>query len=155
MAIRAVTAGCGPAVQKLQEAIEFLSRTKATDQLRIHRLRETLGAIKALYEAEVDAMRFEGLFDEALLRLQDEYEGILQKIKHKGIGEADGGEDGDDAEADGSEQKQLGSDLEVEVLGRISDTLASNDCLDICIDIYVKVCNEDGTAILNYSGYIL
>ena len=140
MAIGAVTAGCEPAVLRLQEAVEFLSRTKATDQLRIHQLRETLGAIKALYEAEVDAMRYEGLLDKALMRLQDEYEGIMHQIRHKGIGEADGG-GGDDAEMDGSEQRQLGSDLEVEVLGRISEMLASNDCLDICIDIYVKVCN--------------
>ncbi|XP_020253456.1 exocyst complex component EXO70A1-like, partial [Asparagus officinalis] len=141
-AIGAVTVGCEPAVLRLQEAVEFLSRTKSTDQLRIHRLRETLAAIKALYESEVDAMRYEGVFDEALVRLQDEYEAILQQIKHEGIREAaEGGEEGDvDAEVDReAEKKQLGSELEVEVLGRISETLASNDCLDICIDIYVKV----------------
>lgn len=36
----------------------------------------------------------------------------------------------------------LGTELEIEVLRRISETLAVNDCLDICIDIYVKVCDE-------------
>lgn len=135
LAVVDVTTGCEPAVLRLQEAVEFLSRTKATDQLRIHRLRETLGAIKALYESEVDAMRYEGMIDDALLRVQDEYEAILQRIKHKRIGEAEV----DNSEDEGMQEVQLGSELEVEVLGRMSETLASNDCLDICIDIYVKV----------------
>lgn len=123
-----------PAIQKLQEVVEFLSRTKATDNFRTHRLRETLVTLKALYETEVDAMRFEGLLDEALLHLQDEYEGLLQQLKHENVGEAREG--GGDAEVVGSE---LGSEQEVEVLRRISETLAANDCLDICIDIFIKV----------------
>lgn len=86
--------------------------------------------MKALYEDEVDAMRFDGLLDEALLNLQDEYEGILQGLRHQKIGEDD-----DVAEY------ELGSVLEVDVLREISETLAANDCLDICIDIFVKVCS--------------
>ncbi|KAM7490396.1 hypothetical protein LguiA_033317 [Lonicera macranthoides] len=123
-----------PAIQKLQEVVEFLSRTKATDQYRMHRLRETLITLKALYKTEVDAMKFDGLLDEALLNLQDEYEHILQQLSHRNIGESECG--------DGEEQMvayELGSELEVEVLRRISETLATNDCLDICIDIFVKV----------------
>lgn len=123
-----------PAIQKLQEVVEFLSRTKATDQYRTHRLRETLITLKALYETEVDAMKFDGLLDEALLNLQDEYEHILQQLRHRNIGESECG--------DGEEEMmayELGSELEVEVLRRISETLAANDCLDICIDIFVKV----------------
>ncbi|XP_030454407.2 exocyst complex component EXO70I-like [Syzygium oleosum] len=122
-----------PAIQKLQEVVEFLSRTKATDNFRTYRLRETLVTLKALYETEVDAMRFEGLLDEALLQLQDEYEGLLQQLKHENVGEA---QEGGDGEVVGSE---LGSEQEVEVLRRISETLAVNDCLDICIDIFIKV----------------
>ncbi|KAL3732991.1 hypothetical protein ACJRO7_022506 [Eucalyptus globulus] len=122
-----------PAIQKLQEVVEFLSRTKATDNFRTHRLRETLVTLKALYETEVDAMRFEGLLDEALLQLQDEYEGLLQQLKHENVGEAQEGGDGEFAVS------ELGSEQEVEVLRRISETLAANDCLDICIDIFVKV----------------
>ncbi|XP_031270552.1 exocyst complex component EXO70A1-like [Pistacia vera] len=121
-----------PVIQKLQEVVEFLSRTKATDQYRTHRLRETLVTLKALYETEVDATRFDGLLDEALLNLQDEFEGRLQKLRHQSIGEA---YEDKEAEMVGSD---LATEMEVEVLRRISETLASNDCLDICIDIFVK-----------------
>ncbi|KAF3441420.1 hypothetical protein FNV43_RR15334 [Rhamnella rubrinervis] len=119
-----------PVIQKLQEVVEFLSRTKATGQSRTLELRETLVTLKALYETEVDAMKFDGLLDEALLNLQDEYESLLEQIKHQNIGE------GDDQMVNVSD---LGTVEEVEVLRRISDTLASNDCMDICIDIFVKV----------------
>lgn len=127
-----------PVIQRLQEVVEFLSRTKATDQYRTHRLRETLITLKALYETEVDAMRFEGLLDEALLNLQDEYESILQQIKHQNI------VDQSQAAHKGDDQmvimgSNLGTELEIEILRRISQTLAAEDCLDICIDIYVKV----------------
>ncbi|XP_059637169.1 exocyst complex component EXO70I-like [Cornus florida] len=132
-AIDSISQECEPAIQKLQEVVEFLSRTKATDQYRRHRLRETLMTLKALYESEVDAMRFDGLLDEALLNLQDEYESLLQRLKHQNIGEA---QDDDTAEIMASD---LGTELEVEVLKQISETLAANDCLDICIDIFVKV----------------
>lgn len=128
-----------PVIQRLQEVVEFLSRTKATDQYRTHRLRETLVTLKALYETEVDAMRFEGLLDEALLNLQDEYESILEQIRHRNVVElqAAGKDDGgDEMVIMGSD---LGTELEVELLRRISQTLAADDCLDICIDIYVKV----------------
>ncbi|KAM7278088.1 hypothetical protein ACFE04_005222 [Oxalis oulophora] len=120
-------------IQKLQGVVEFLSRTKATDQYRTHRLSETLVTLKALYETEVDAMKYEGLLDEALLNLQDEFENILRHLKHQNIGDE---EENDKNEISSSD---LGSELEVEVLQRISKTLAANDCLDICIDIFVKV----------------
>ncbi|KAI9200471.1 hypothetical protein LWI28_008462 [Acer negundo] len=122
-----------PVIQKLQEVVEFLSRTKATDQYRTHRLRETLVTLKTLYESEVDAMRFDGLLDESLLNLQDEFEGMLQQLKHQDIGES---REDEEAEIVGSD---LGSEMEVQVLRGIAETLASNDCLDICIDIFVKV----------------
>ncbi|KAK2660125.1 hypothetical protein Ddye_006658 [Dipteronia dyeriana] len=122
-----------PVIQKLQEVVEFLSRTKATDQCRTHRLRETLVTLKTLYETEVDAMRFEGLLDESLLNLQDEFEGMLEQLKHQDIGESRGDEE---AELVGSD---LGSEMEVQVLRGIAETLANNDCLDICLDIFVKV----------------
>ncbi|CAN6539780.1 unnamed protein product [Malus baccata var. baccata] len=129
-----------PVIQRLQEVVEFLSRTKATDQYRTHRLRETLVTLKALYETEVDAMRFEGLLDEALLNLQDEYESILEQIRHRNVVDLQAASDKDDRSDEmaivGS---VLGTELEVELLRRISQTLAADDCLDICIDIYVKV----------------
>uniref|UniRef100_A0A803NJJ3 Exocyst subunit Exo70 family protein n=1 Tax=Cannabis sativa TaxID=3483 RepID=A0A803NJJ3_CANSA len=72
-------------IQRLQEVVEFLSRTKATDQYRTHRLRETVVTLKALYETEVDAMRFEGSLDQALLNMQDE-DGICQlKFEHRWV----------------------------------------------------------------------
>ncbi|KAF5189038.1 Exocyst complex component exo70a1 [Thalictrum thalictroides] len=134
-AIDSITRECEPAIQKLQEVVEFLSRTKATDQYRTRRLKDTLVTLKALYETEVDAMRYEGLLDEALLSLQDEYESILQQLKHKSIGDQTQQVD-EEAEVEVSD---LGSELEIEVLKRIAETLARNDCLDICIDIFVKV----------------
>ncbi|KAH7523737.1 hypothetical protein FEM48_Zijuj06G0043800 [Ziziphus jujuba var. spinosa] len=136
-AINSINEEGEPAIQKLQEVVEFLSRTKATGQNRIIRLRETLITLKALYETEVDSMKFEGLLDEALLNLQDEYESLLQQIKHPNMR---------DLQADDKENNQivltnsdLGTEMQVEVLRRISETLAANDCLDICIDIFVKV----------------
>ncbi|GMN34912.1 hypothetical protein TIFTF001_004961 [Ficus carica] len=130
-AINTISEEGEPVIQRLQEVVEFLSRTKAADQDRTHRLRETVITLKALYETEVEEMRFEGSLDQALLNLQDEYETILQQIKHQNI------------EQQVEEMEKLGSDLgnelEIEVLRRISETLAANDCLDICIDIYVKV----------------
>lgn len=123
-----------PVIQKLQEVVEFLSRTKAADQYRTMRLTETLTTLKALYEAEVDAIRFDGLLDQSLLNLQDEYESILQRLVHRNIGQSKGEENDDDGKV-----SQLGTESEVEILRRISETLAANDCLDICIDIFVKV----------------
>ncbi|MCD7458376.1 Exocyst complex component EXO70I [Datura stramonium] len=139
-AINSISRECEPAIQKLQEVVEFLSRTKATDQFRTHRLRETLITLKALCETEVDAMRFDGLLDDALLNLQDEYESLLNKMRHRNFMEAesDCGDDQVDVDAD-MVSIDLGSELEIEVLTRICETLAANDCLDICIDIFVKV----------------
>eukprot|EP00268_Persea_americana_P038114 TRINITY_DN37756_c0_g1_i1.p1 TRINITY_DN37756_c0_g1~~TRINITY_DN37756_c0_g1_i1.p1 ORF type:complete len:699 (+),score=139.92 TRINITY_DN37756_c0_g1_i1:196-2292(+) len=131
-AINSIAEDCEPAIQRLQEVVEFLSRTKAADQYRTLRLRETLVTLKALYETEVDAMQYEGLLDQALLNLQDEYEGMLSRLRHVNMVEMK--EKGLDLEV-----SDLGSELEVEALRRISETLARNDCLDICIDIFVKV----------------
>lgn len=128
-----------PAIQKLQEVVEFLSRTKATDQYRTQRLMETLVTLKAVYESEVESMKFEGLLDEALLNLQDEYEGLLQMLKHENIASDQGQAGDDEIETAIVKNSCLGSDLEIEVLSKISETLAANDCLDICINIYVKV----------------
>ncbi|XP_047951556.1 exocyst complex component EXO70I-like [Salvia hispanica] len=119
-AIGAIGEESEPAIQKLQEVVEFLSRTKAADLYTTARLRETLATLKALCEAEVDAMRFDGVLDEALLNLQDEYEALLLGIRYR------------DGEG-------LGTEMEIEVLEKISQTLAANDCLDICIDMFVKV----------------
>ncbi|CAA2968390.1 exocyst complex component EXO70A1-like [Olea europaea subsp. europaea] len=129
VALTSISQESEPAIQKLQEVVEFLSRTKATDQYRTLRFRETLITLKALYETEVDSMRFDGLLDEALLNLQDEYESLLQQLRHQNIGD------------DMTEMmpEKLGTELEIEVLRRISETLAANDCLDICIDIFVRV----------------
>ncbi|CAN1151828.1 Exocyst complex component EXO70I [Linum perenne] len=130
--IDAISQDGEPAIQKLQEVVEFLRRTKATDHFRAHRLRETLVALKALYETEVDAMKFEGFLDQALLHLQDEYEKILQQLRHHALGE-------DESAESISSSSDLATDLELQILKRISEILCSNDCLDICIDIFVKV----------------
>ncbi|XP_009796276.1 exocyst complex component EXO70I-like [Nicotiana tabacum] len=138
-AINSTSKECEPAIQKLQEVVEFLSRTKATDQFRTRRLRETLITLKSLSETEVDAMRFDGLFDDALLNLQDEYESLLNKMRHRNFMEGKVYSDDQDDVAAEMVPRDLGSELEVEVLTKISETLAANDCLDICIDIFVKV----------------
>lgn len=52
-AISSIIRECQPMIQKLEKAVEFLSRKKATNQFRAHWLRETLMTLKALYEIEV------------------------------------------------------------------------------------------------------
>ncbi|KAL0917141.1 hypothetical protein M5K25_012188 [Dendrobium thyrsiflorum] len=147
-AVAEVTAECEPAVQRLQDAVEFLGRTKATDKLRLRRLRDAAAALRAVCEEEVEQMRYEGPLDEALLRLQDEYEEILRRLRHPDVGETAGSGEGEwDPDGmdrlgqgmDGPDWPALGSPEQIEVLRRISETLTSNDCLDICIDIFVKV----------------
>jgi len=118
-------------VQRLQEVVEFVSRTKAADQGRDMRLKDALVTLKVLYEREVDEMRFEGLLDQALLHMQDEFEGLLLRMKHRNLRDL--------LHQHGGEERELGSEMEVEALRRISTTLAANDCMDICIDIYLKV----------------
>ncbi|GKB76156.1 exocyst complex component EXO70A1-like protein [Tanacetum coccineum] len=93
--------------------------------------------LNALYETEVDSMKFDGLLDEALLNFQDECEGILQRLKHHDITVKV--EDGDDDGGVAAEGAELGTEMEVEALRRISEPLTANDCLDLCIDIFVKV----------------
>ncbi|PKA65640.1 hypothetical protein AXF42_Ash013054 [Apostasia shenzhenica] len=142
-AVSAVTAEREPAVQRLQDAVEFLGRTKATDKLRVRRLRDAAAALRAVCEEEVEKMRYEGPLDEALLRLQDEYEEILRRLRHQDDGEygegAGGGESLVGRGMESDDWPTLGSPEEIEVLRRVFETLASNDCLDICIDIFVKV----------------
>lgn len=139
-AINSISHECEPAIQKLQEVVEFLSRTKATDQYRTQRLRETLITLKGLYETEVDAMKFDGLLDEALMNLQDEFESLLQQLRHRiNVDETHKNDDSFEVMLPPSD---LGSRIEIEVLGRISNALATNNCLDICIDIYIKVKNS-------------
>ncbi|GKB23331.1 exocyst complex component EXO70A1-like protein [Tanacetum coccineum] len=83
-------------------------------------------------------MKFDGLLDEALLNLQDEYERILQRLKHHDITvKVEDGDDDDGGVA--AEGAELGTEMEVEALRRILEPLTANDCLDICIDIFVKV----------------
>jgi exocyst complex protein 7 len=85
-------------------------------------------------------MRFEGLLDQALLNMQDEFEALLLKLKHRKLGDLSPMQNDDDESDDHLDVSfELGSELEIEVLRRISNILAANDCLDICIDIYVKV----------------
>ncbi|KHN17160.1 hypothetical protein glysoja_010619 [Glycine soja] len=79
-------------------------------------------------------MRFQGLLDQALVHVQDEFEGLLLRMKLRNL-------QGDLVHQHGDDFRELGSELEIEVLRRISTTLAANDCLDICIDIYVKLAN--------------
>ncbi|GJW61628.1 exocyst complex component EXO70A1-like protein [Tanacetum coccineum] len=97
-----------------------------------------LSAVESFFlqETEVDSMKFDGLLDEALLNLQDEYEGILQRLKHHDITVKV--EDGDDDGGVAAEGAELGTEMEVEALRRISELLTANDCLDLCIDIFVK-----------------
>ncbi|CAM8980212.1 unnamed protein product [Rhodiola kirilowii] len=111
-------------ILRLQEVVEILSRTKAADQYRTHRLRETLATLKALFESEVEGMKFDGLLDEALMVLQDEFEGMLERLRHP--------------EGEMVEVYELGNEAEIQVLRSIAETLAENDCLDICVDIFVK-----------------
>ncbi|CAL4999736.1 unnamed protein product [Urochloa decumbens] len=123
------------AVRKVEEAVGFLGRTKAAGRGRVRRLTEAAAALRAVYEAEAEQMRFEGPLDEALLGLQDLFEALLLRLKHPAAAAPsdDGGVDSGDV--DGYE---LGTDDEVDAAARIARTLAGNDCLDICLDIYVK-----------------
>ncbi|PNY13940.1 exocyst complex component [Trifolium pratense] len=139
-AINSICQVVEPVIMRLQEVVEFISRTKAADQYRTQRLREALITLKALYETEVDEMRFEGLLDQALLNMQDEFEALLLKLKHRKLGDLSHRQnDGDESDDHLDVSFELGSELEIEVLRRISNILAANDCLDICIDIYVKI----------------
>ncbi|XP_044961715.1 exocyst complex component EXO70I-like [Hordeum vulgare subsp. vulgare] len=76
-------------------------------------------------------MRFEGPLDEALLGLQDLFEAVLLRLKHAAPAD-DAGAVGD------TDEYELGTDDEVDAAARMAKTLAGNDCLDICVDIYVK-----------------
>ncbi|KAI4337060.1 hypothetical protein L6164_015518 [Bauhinia variegata] len=137
-AIDSVSKEGEPVIQKLQEVVKFISRTNAADQHKTERLRESLISLKALYETEVDAMRFDGLLDAALLHLQDEFETILQNLRQQNMRTLSENQADHDTDYDPFDSG-LGSEQEVSALRRITETLAANDCLDLCIDIYVKV----------------
>jgi hypothetical protein len=136
-AIEEVVARGDEAVRRVEEAVGFLGRTKAAGRGRVRRLTEAAAALRAVYEAEAEQMRFEGPLDEALLGLQDLFEALLLKLKHP----APPVDDYDVAGADGDDtaQYELGTDGEIEAATMMARTLAGNDCLDICLDIYVKV----------------
>ncbi|WVZ92155.1 hypothetical protein U9M48_038242 [Paspalum notatum var. saurae] len=128
-AIEEVVARGDEAVRRVEEAVGFLGRTKATGRGRVRRLTEAAAALRAVYETEAEEMRFEGPLDEALLGLQDLFEALLLRLKHPAPPADDDG---------GTAGYELGTDDEVEAAARIARTLAGNDCLDICLDIYVK-----------------
>ncbi|KAM0908057.1 hypothetical protein ACQ4PT_015695 [Festuca glaucescens] len=129
-AIEEAVARGDEAVRRVEEAVGFLGRTtsKAAGRGRVRRLTEAASALRAVYETEAEAMRFEGPLDEALLGLQDLFEALLLRLKH-----ATPADDAGD-----TEEYELGTDDEVDAAARMAKTLAGNDCLDICVDIYVK-----------------
>ncbi|CAN1181832.1 hypothetical protein LINPERHAP2_LOCUS35643 [Linum perenne] len=75
------------------------------------------------------------------LTLQDEYEKILQQLKHHALGEDESTES---ISSPVSSSSDLATDLEIQILKRISEILCSNDCLDICIDIFEGFCFFSG-----------
>ncbi|KAF8653725.1 hypothetical protein HU200_061837 [Digitaria exilis] len=124
------------AVRRVEEAVGFLGRTKAAGRARVRRLTEAAAALRAVYETEAEQMRFEGPLDDALLGLQELFEALLLKLKHPTPPVNDDDDvAGDDGDASGYE---LGTDDEVQAAARMARTLTGNDCLDICLDIYVK-----------------
>ena len=87
-----------------------------------------------MYETEAEEMRFEGPLDDALLGLQELFEALLLRLKHPAPVDDDvAGAEG------GTAGYELGTDDQVEAAARMARTLAGNDCLDICLDIYVTV----------------
>ncbi|KAK3123882.1 hypothetical protein QOZ80_8AG0637520 [Eleusine coracana subsp. coracana] len=130
-AIEEAAARGDEAVRRVEEAVGFLGRTKAAGRARVRRLTEAAAALRAVFEAEAEEMRFEGPLDDALLGLQDLFEAMLLRLKHPAPPDA-ADEGGDDA------AYELGTDEEVEAAARMATTLAANDCLDICLDIYVN-----------------
>uniref|UniRef100_A0ACD6AI08 Uncharacterized protein n=1 Tax=Avena sativa TaxID=4498 RepID=A0ACD6AI08_AVESA len=129
-AIEQAVARGDEAVRRVEEAVGFLGRTtsKSAGRGRVRRLTEAASALRAVYETEAEAMRFEGPLDEALLGLQDLFEALLLRLKH-----ATPADDAGD-----TEEYELGTEDEVDAAARMAKTLAGNDCLDICVDIYVK-----------------
>ncbi|GJN15709.1 hypothetical protein PR202_gb02646 [Eleusine coracana subsp. coracana] len=134
-AIEEAAARGDEAVRRVEEAVGFLGRTKAAGRARVRRLTEAAAALRAVFEAEAEEMRFEGPLDDALLGLQDLFEAMLLRLKHPAPPDPDEDGGGDHAAAAAYE---LGTDEEVEAAARMATTLAANDCLDICLDIYVN-----------------
>ena len=133
-AIEEVVARGEEAVRRVEEAVGFLGRTKAAGRGRVRRLTEAAAALRAVYETEAEEMRFEGPLDDALLGLQELFEALLLRLKHPAPVDDDvAGAEG------GTAGHELGTDDQVEAAARMARTLAGNDCLDICLDIYVTV----------------
>lgn len=133
-AIEEVVARGEEAVRRVEEAVGFLGRTKAAGRGRVRRLTEAAAALRAVYETEAEEMRFEGPLDDALLGLQELFEALLLRLKHPAPVDDDvAGAEG------GTAGYELGTDDQVEAAARMARTLAGNDCLDICLDIYVTV----------------
>jgi hypothetical protein len=133
-AIEEVVARGEEAVRRVEEAVGFLGRTKAAGRGRVRRLTEAAAALRAVYETEAEEMRFEGPLDDALLGLQELFEALLLRLKHPAPVDDDvAGVEG------GTAGYELGTDDQVEAAARMARTLAGNDCLDICLDIYVTV----------------
>jgi len=133
-AIEEVVARGEEAVRRVEEAVGFLGRTKAAGRGHVRRLTEAAAALRAVYETEAEEMRFEGPLDDALLGLQELFEAVLLRLKHPAPVDDDvAGAEG------GTAGYELGTDDEVEANARMARTLAGNDCLDICLDIYVTV----------------
>ncbi|KAH9331208.1 hypothetical protein KI387_003316 [Taxus chinensis] len=129
---------CEPAIQRLQEAVEFLCRTKATDYYRAHRLRETLSTLKALFESKVEDLNDGLLMEKALSRLEFEFTRILQNtgrtILKKALQQGVSIRDNDDVGC-----LDLASEQEIQLLRRIVEVMHGYDRSDDCIDIYVLV----------------
>ncbi|GLJ18150.1 hypothetical protein SUGI_0320650 [Cryptomeria japonica] len=131
---------CEPAIQRLQEAVEFLCRTKATDYYRAHRLRETLSTLRALYENEVEDLTDGLLMEKALSRLEYEFtrmlehigKRVLQKTFQEVVSVTD--RPNDDLGC-----LDLASKQEIEVLRRIVEVMRGYDRIEGCIDSYVQV----------------
>ncbi|CAD6251558.1 unnamed protein product [Miscanthus lutarioriparius] len=98
----------------------------------VWRLTEAAAALRAVYEIEDEEMCFEGPLNDALLGLQELFEALLLRLKHPAP------VDNDVAGAEGGTAGyELGTNDEVEAAARMAWRLTDNDCLDICLDIYV------------------
>ncbi|XP_020582906.1 exocyst complex component EXO70B1-like [Phalaenopsis equestris] len=116
------------------KAVEFMWRTKAVDRTR---------------------MNYKGEIAEALLRLQDEYRKMLRRLRHADVEEMaciewkTNGEDRLEGEMDCCEWWTLGSAEERDVLRRLTEILASNGCIDTCINVFVKARRRQVTKALS------
>uniref|UniRef100_A0A0D9YSE1 Uncharacterized protein n=1 Tax=Oryza glumipatula TaxID=40148 RepID=A0A0D9YSE1_9ORYZ len=79
-AIEEAVARGDEAVRRVEEVVGFLGQTKAIGRSCVRRLTDAVAAaLRAVYEAEAEEMRFEGPLDEALLDLQDLFEAARRR----------------------------------------------------------------------------